>query len=277
MATGFPTPSLSETGGLPAGVTFVDNGNGTGTLSGTPVAAGNFNLVFLASNAVATTTQPFTLNVAGLAFTPSSVNFYTVYLNSSTTVNVKVTNFDTFAVNITGVSITPGTADAASYQFVNHCTATLKPNAFCTIAVTFVPDTVGALTATLNLTDNAPGSPQQIGLSGIVIDPAAQFSPSPLAFGTQAVGSSTTLPVQLTNSGLTPLIISSVAITGANSGEFTQVNNCPEAPQSLPSTMSCTISVTFAPTVAGSRTGTLTVTDNVATGKSTVSLSGKGQ
>ena len=277
MATGFPTPSLSETGGLPAGVTFVDNGNGTGTLSGTPVAAGNFNLVFLASNAVATTTQPFTLNVAGLAFTPSSVNFYTVYLNSSTTVNVKVTNFDTFAVNITGVSITPGTADAASYQFVNHCTATLKPNAFCTIAVTFVPDTVGALTATLNLTDNAPGSPQQIGLSGIVIDPAAQFSPSPLAFGTQAVGSSTTLPVQLTNSGLTPLIISSVAITGANSGEFTQVNNCPEAPQSLPSTMSCTISVTFAPTVAGSRTGTLTVTDNVATGKSAVSLSGKGQ
>jgi hypothetical protein len=136
---------------------------------------------------------------------------------------------------------------------------------------------VGALTATLNLTDNAPGSPQQIGLSGIVIDPAAQFSPSPLAFGTQAVGSSTTLPVQLTNSGLTPLIISSVAITGANSGEFTQVNNCPEAPQSLPSTMSCTISVTFAPTVAGSRTGTLTVTDNVAAGKSTVSLSGKGQ
>ena len=27
-ATGFPTPTLSETGALPSGVTFVDNGNG---------------------------------------------------------------------------------------------------------------------------------------------------------------------------------------------------------------------------------------------------------
>ena len=34
--TGFPKPSLSETGALPSGVTFVDNGNGTATLAGTP-------------------------------------------------------------------------------------------------------------------------------------------------------------------------------------------------------------------------------------------------
>ena len=35
-ATGRPTPALSETGALPSGVTFVDNGDGTATLSGTP-------------------------------------------------------------------------------------------------------------------------------------------------------------------------------------------------------------------------------------------------
>ncbi len=274
--TGFPTPSLSEIGGLPAGVTFVDNGNGTGTLSGTPVAAGNYNIVFAATNAVATATQPFMLNVAGLSFSPASLNFYTVYLNTSNPLTLTVTNMDTFTVNLTGISITPGTADAASYQFVNHCGATLKPNASCTITVTFVPDTVGTLTATLNLTDNAPGSPQQISLSGTAIDPAAQFNPTSVAFGTQPVGSETTVPVQLTNNGLTPLIISNISITGANAGEFTQVNNCPEAPVSLPSTMSCTISVTFAPTVKGARTGTLTVTDNVAAGKSTVALTGTG-
>src|SRR6267378_5098114 len=33
--TGSPTPTLTETGALPSGVTFKDNGNGTGTLSGT--------------------------------------------------------------------------------------------------------------------------------------------------------------------------------------------------------------------------------------------------
>ena len=36
--TGVPTPTITRTGALPAGVTFVDNGNGTGTLSGTPGA-----------------------------------------------------------------------------------------------------------------------------------------------------------------------------------------------------------------------------------------------
>jgi hypothetical protein len=273
MTTGFPTPSLSEIGGLPAGVTFVDNGNGTGTLAGTPVAAGNYNIVFAATNVVTTNTQPFVLNVSGLAFTPSNVNFYTVYLNSSTTVNVNVTNLNTFTVNITDVSITPGTADAAAYTFVNNCPADLAPNASCTIAVTFHADNVNTQTATLNITDNSPGSPQQISLSAIVIDPFAQFNPASVAFGSKAVDSNTTVPVVLTNSGLTPLVISNIAITGTNSGEFSQVNNCPEV---LASAMNCTIWVTFSPTAKGARTGALTVSDNMAAGQSTVALSGTG-
>ena len=275
-ATGFPIPSLSQTGGLPAGVTFVDNGDGTGTLAGTPVAAGNYNIVFAATNAVAATTQPFMLNVAGLAFTPANVNFNTVYMNTTNTATLTVTNFDTFTVNITNISITPGTADAASYQFVNHCPAALKPNATCTITVSFIPDTVGALTATLNVTDNAPGSPQQISLSGISIDPVAQFNPSSIAFGTHTVGSSTTTMVQLTNSGLTPLIISSITMAGTNPGDFSEVDNCPVTPQSLPSAIDCTIWVTFTPTATGARKGTLTVNDNVMGGKSTVLLTGTG-
>ena len=36
--TGTPTPALSESGTLPSGVSFVDNGNGTATLAGTPAA-----------------------------------------------------------------------------------------------------------------------------------------------------------------------------------------------------------------------------------------------
>jgi len=35
-ATGAPTPALSESGALPGGVTFVDNGNGTATIHGNP-------------------------------------------------------------------------------------------------------------------------------------------------------------------------------------------------------------------------------------------------
>jgi hypothetical protein len=64
-ATGTPTPSLSETGSLPGGVTFVDNGNGTATLSGTPTAGGSFALTITAHNGVGTdAVQTFTLNVS---------------------------------------------------------------------------------------------------------------------------------------------------------------------------------------------------------------------
>ena len=63
-ATGSPTPSLSETGTLPSGVTFTDNG--TATLSGTPAAgtAGTYPLTFTAHNGVGIdATQNFTLTV----------------------------------------------------------------------------------------------------------------------------------------------------------------------------------------------------------------------
>ena len=65
--TGFPTPALSETGALPTGVTFVDNGDGTATLAGTPAAGtgGTYPLTITAANGVLPdATQSFTLTVA---------------------------------------------------------------------------------------------------------------------------------------------------------------------------------------------------------------------
>jgi hypothetical protein len=64
--TGKPTPALSVTGDLPAGVTFQDNGNGTGVLSGTPGpnTSGNYPLVFFADkNKPHSSSQNFTLTV----------------------------------------------------------------------------------------------------------------------------------------------------------------------------------------------------------------------
>jgi hypothetical protein len=69
-ATGTPTPALTETGTLPGGVTFVDNGGGTATLAGTAAAgtAGTYSLTITASNGVgAGFAQNFTLTVNQLA------------------------------------------------------------------------------------------------------------------------------------------------------------------------------------------------------------------
>ena len=64
--TGTPVPGLSETGALPAGVTFVDNGDGTATLSGTPTAGsgGVYPLTITAANgATPSAVKTFTLTV----------------------------------------------------------------------------------------------------------------------------------------------------------------------------------------------------------------------
>jgi hypothetical protein len=53
-ADGYPGAALTYTGTLPPGVTFVDNGNGTATLSGTaPLSAvGTYDIIVTASNGV---------------------------------------------------------------------------------------------------------------------------------------------------------------------------------------------------------------------------------
>ena len=69
--TGNPVPVLTETGALPAGITFVDNGNKTGKLSGTPApgTAGVYHIVFHASNGQNNSDQNFTLTISCPNFT----------------------------------------------------------------------------------------------------------------------------------------------------------------------------------------------------------------
>jgi len=72
IATGSPVAALSESGALPSGVTFQDNGDGTASLSGTPAAAtqGTYPLVITAANGqVPNATQSFTLTVLPTALT----------------------------------------------------------------------------------------------------------------------------------------------------------------------------------------------------------------
>ncbi|HEX4445000.1 MAG TPA: putative Ig domain-containing protein [Galbitalea sp.] len=70
----FPNATtLSEVGALPTGVTFVDNADGTATLSGTPAGPGTYSLTFTASNrAPVQIVQDFTLTVAIAPTLPSN-------------------------------------------------------------------------------------------------------------------------------------------------------------------------------------------------------------
>ncbi len=102
----------------------------------------------------------------------------------------------------------------------------------------------------------------------------ASLTPGSLSFGTVSSGkSSSAQTATLTNTGTTPLIISSVGFTGTNSSNFTQTNTCPSSSSSLAAGKSCTISVTFKSSGTAA-VASLAVTDNTQAGTQTVSLSG---
>ena len=75
--SGNPTASLSESGTLPSGVSFHDNGDGTATLAGTPASGtgGSYPVTITAHNGVGSdATQSFTLTVNQAAAITSAAN-----------------------------------------------------------------------------------------------------------------------------------------------------------------------------------------------------------
>ncbi len=100
--TGTPAPSLTESGTLPTGVTFVDNGNGTATLSGTATTAGTYTLTITATNSAGTATQSLTLSV--LAWYNTSWLYRKPVTINHTKVGGSLTNFPVL-VSITDAAL----------------------------------------------------------------------------------------------------------------------------------------------------------------------------
>jgi hypothetical protein len=117
---------------------------------------------------------------------------------------------------------------------------------------------------------NAPPRCGSVSTSG----PSASLSTNSLIFPDQVVNTmSLSQTVTLTNSGTTTLNISSIRISGADKGDFSQSNSCGA---SLTAGANCSIDLTFKSSTGGTRTGTLTIMDNAAEGSQIVGLSGTG-
>jgi N-acetylneuraminic acid mutarotase len=105
--------------------------------------------------------------------------------------------------------------------------------------------------------------------------PVAAVSPTSLLFGLLLVNqTSPAQSVTLSNTGTWPLTIGSIALAGANAGDFLQTNGCGTT---LAAGASCAVSVAFHPTASGARTAALTVSsDDPAHPTLTVALDGTG-
>ena len=104
--------------------------------------------------------------------------------------------------------------------------------------------------------------------------PVVNLSSGTLAFDQQNMHtSSAALAEILFDTGNATLSISTIAISGTNSGDFAQTNNCGS---SVGAGANCTISVTFTPTATGPRSASLTITDNASDSPQTIGLTGTG-
>ncbi len=128
--TGSPNPSIAESGVLPVGVTFIDNGNGMGTLSGTPSpgTGGLYIITFIAQNGLSpSATQTFTLTVnqaptitsaKSATFAIGAAGSFTVTTSAFPTASIReagtLPSGVTFVDNHNGTGTLSGTPDAGS-------------------------------------------------------------------------------------------------------------------------------------------------------------------
>ncbi len=149
-ATGYPTPTLNESGTLPGGVTFTDNGNGTATIAGTTGAAGSFPITITAHNGVGSdATQAFTLTV-DQAPKITSANSTTFTVGTAGSFTVTATGYPTPMISEsgtlpTGVSFdaatgvlsgTPGAGTGGTYILTFKAANGISPDATQTFTVT---------------------------------------------------------------------------------------------------------------------------------------------
>lgn len=109
---------------------------------------------------------------------------------------VTVSNTGTGLLNISGITVTG--ANPGDFTTSTSCGATLAAGATCTVTPRFTPATTGSRSASVEIADDAAGSPQTISLTGTAADFALVpiVPPAPLA-----AGSSTDIPVTLDTGG----------------------------------------------------------------------------
>jgi hypothetical protein len=200
-----------------------------------------------------------------------SLNFGNQTVMTSGTQTVTLRNTGTATLNLSPVAVSG--MNAAEFKQVNTCAATLAVGASCQITVTFAPTAGGAQSATLNIPHDGIGS-QTVPLTGTgdTSVPTVKL-PAGLNFPAQAVGTKRSQQIVLTNPGPGTVTEPVITLTGADAGDFFEVNTCKSE---LLAGTSCQVTVTFSPPTMGSRSASLNFSDNASGSPQNVSLKGSG-
>jgi hypothetical protein len=266
---------------IPGGAGFSDSGitagqtiaaGATATLTakfaptGTGTVPGSITINSTATNSPLVIALSGTGIQAGLSANPSSINFGSLLIGNTASVNVTLTNSGT-----ANLSISAASASGTGFSMSTLSPQTLTPGGTATFTATFGPTTAGNATGNVSITSNAPGSPLVIGLRGIGTANQAQLSinPTSIAFNSVNVGSNASHTVTLTNTGNVTLNIATATISGAG---YTMTL----VPTSINAGANIMFSVTFTPTSGGSSPGTISIASNDPNSPATIGLTGTG-
>jgi hypothetical protein len=193
------------------------------------------------------------LSTAFKAVAPAALNFGSQGVGTtSAPQTITISNPASVSFNITNI------AASGNFSQTNDCGVSLAAGAHCAITVSFSPTTSGLEPGAITLSDSTKTGPATIPLSGTGVNgPALTVNPDRAIFPSQTVGtSSKPTPVMLVNTGNSGLNITGISLSGKDSSDFTQTNNCGA---SLAAGGTCTVNVTFSPTTGGSRMASISI------------------
>jgi hypothetical protein len=266
-ATNPCTGNLAAKAKCTIAISFTPSTNGLikGALTITPAGAGNPVVGGLSGTGQNGSASPLT-------FSPASLSFGNVVVNTSSSKTVTIKNVSSATVNMN--SVTGSGYYVAAPSGTTPCGGALVAGKQCTVTVTFTPLATGTSLDGVTVIDNSGVSPQVLNASGSGVL-AVTLSPSTIAFGTVAVGSTSAVQVvTVTNNMTTAVPITSVLA----SGDFiaTTGGSLP-CGASVPASSICTLGVEFSPTVTAAVSGALTFSYAAGSSPQVVSLSGTGQ
>jgi len=149
--------------------TLAAGGNCNISVTFDPSTGGNFATTLSVSDNAAGSPQTVSLTGTGSApqasLSSSSITFSTTTEGTtSAPSSVTLNNAGNAPLNITAISLTG--VNAGDFSESTTCGATLPAGSNCAISATFSPAAASSYSASITITDNAPGSPQTIALSG---------------------------------------------------------------------------------------------------------------
>jgi len=251
---GIPPVTLTHSGNVPPGLTFVD---ATGVLSGTPTTAGTFVFDVTATDSVPTSvTQTYTVVIS---------NAPTITVNPPTLPNGALTvpyNQTITAMGGTG-SITFGISAGALPGGL-----TLSPAGL----LSGTPTATGPFTFTIQATDSLLATGIRAYTVVIAAAPVPIYTSSPTApgntidVGTVLIGTAISTNLSVTNAGTATLIVQAGGtglITGANFADFAVFTTLtPSIPFSVVPSATQAVTIRCIPSAAGLRVATLSFITN---------------